>query len=65
MSAADSSLSWTAKAEDDFTFLLDTLSGFAVTTRYPGVSPTADDAREAIKIAKSVRSFARSLLGVK
>ena len=44
---------------------LNTLSDYAVRVRYPGDEPTPEDAREAVKIAKSVRRFARRLLGVK
>jgi HEPN domain-containing protein len=41
------------------------LSDYAVATRYPGEMPTAEDAKEAIDIAKSVRKFARKWLGLK
>ena len=41
------------------------LSAYAVLTRYPGDDPTLDEAKEAIEIAKSVRRFARSYLGLK
>ena len=41
------------------------LSGYAVHTRYPGNQPTADEAQEAPKIAKTVRKFARTFLGLK
>ena len=44
---------------------LDTLSEHAVHTRYPGPPPTAEDAREAIEIAKTIRKFARKWLGIK
>lgn len=44
---------------------LNTLSDYAVRVRYPSDEPTPEDAREAVKIAKSVRRFARKLLGVK
>jgi HEPN domain-containing protein len=44
--------------------LLNTLSDYAVRTRYPGAAPNEEDAREAIQIMKSVRAFARSLLGI-
>jgi HEPN domain-containing protein len=43
---------------------LNTLTDFAVRTRYPGNDPTAEDAKEAIALAKLVRSFARKFLGV-
>ncbi len=44
--------------------LLNTLTDFAVRTRYPGEGPTPSDAKEAINIAKSVRAFARKFLEV-
>lgn len=44
--------------------LLNTLSDYAVRTRYPGAVPLPEDAKEALEIAKSVRSFAKSLLGM-
>lgn len=44
---------------------LDTLSAYAVATRYPGASPTMDDAKEAIEIAKTIRKFSRTFLGLK
>jgi HEPN domain-containing protein len=43
---------------------LNTLTDYAVRTRYPGNDPTADDAKEAIKLAKLVRNFARNFLGL-
>jgi len=43
---------------------LNTLTDYAVRTRYPGKGPTLEDAKEAIEIAKSVRSFARKFLGL-
>lgn len=43
---------------------LNTLTDYAVRTRYPGADPTADDAKEAIELAKLVRSFARKFLGL-
>jgi HEPN domain-containing protein len=45
--------------------MLDTLSEHAVRTRYPGLPPTEDDARESIAIAKTIRKFARKWLGIK
>lgn len=45
--------------------LLNTLTDYAVRTRYPGEGPTEEDAKEAIQIMKSVRSFARNFLGIK
>jgi len=44
--------------------LLNTLTDYAVRTRYPGEGPTLEDAKEAMVITKSVRSFARSFLGL-
>ncbi|MBA4380396.1 MAG: DNA-binding protein [Anaerolinea sp.] len=43
---------------------LDSLSGFAVRTRYPGNEPSLEDAKEALQIAKSIRKFARGWLGL-
>lgn len=43
---------------------LNTLSDYAVRTRYPGNDPTAEDAQEAIELAKLVRSFSRKFLGL-
>ena len=43
---------------------LNTLTDYAVRTRYPGNDPTAEDAKEAIALVKLVRSFARKFLGV-
>jgi HEPN domain-containing protein len=44
--------------------LLNTLSDFAVRTRYPGEEPTLNDAKEAVDIAKLIRAFARKFLGM-
>lgn len=44
---------------------LDYLSGFAIGTRYPGMEPSLEEARNAIEIAKTIRKFARKWLGVK
>jgi HEPN domain-containing protein len=43
---------------------LNTLADYAVRTRYPGNDPTAEDAKEAIELAKLVRDFARKFLGL-
>jgi HEPN domain-containing protein len=43
---------------------LNTLTDYAVRTRYPGNDPTAEDAKEAIAPAKLVRTFARKFLGI-
>jgi HEPN domain-containing protein len=45
--------------------LLNTLSDYAVRTRYPGQEPTPVDAKEALEITKRVRKFARSFLGLR
>ena len=41
------------------------LSKYAVQARYPGSQPTLEETKEAIEIAKTVRRFARSFLGLK
>jgi HEPN domain-containing protein len=41
---------------------LERLTAYAVQVRYPGESPTLDEAREAFQIAQAVRRFARKLL---
>jgi HEPN domain-containing protein len=43
---------------------LNTLTDYAVRTRYPGNDPTSEDAKEAIELAKMVRTFARKFLGL-
>jgi HEPN domain-containing protein len=43
---------------------LNTLSDYAVRTRYPGEGPSISDAREAIDIVKLVRNLARSFLAI-
>lgn len=40
------------------------LSGYAVHTRYPGNQPTSEEAKDALEIAKTVRRFARTFLGL-
>lgn len=42
---------------------LDTLSKFAVVTRYPGNAPAIEHAKDALATAKAVRKFAREFLG--
>lgn len=44
--------------------LLNTLTDYAVRTRYPGEGPALEGAREALEIAKLVRSFSRRFLGI-
>src|SRR5512147_2132398 len=43
---------------------LNTLSDYAVRTRYPGNAPTVKDAKEAVELAKLVRNFVRKFLGL-
>ena len=42
-----------------------TLDKFGTDIRYPGVSATAEDARQALDAVKQVRSFVRARLGLK
>ncbi len=44
--------------------LLTLLSDYAVISRYPGNEPTSEEAREAVEIARGVRTFARGWLGL-
>jgi len=44
--------------------LLNSLTDYAVRTRYPGEGPTMADAKEAMEIAKRIRNFSRSFLGM-
>lgn len=44
---------------------LSDLSQHAVQTRYPGNQPILEEAKEAFKIAATIRRFARSFLGLK
>jgi HEPN domain-containing protein len=44
---------------------LDLLSAYAVKVRYPGDDPLLEEAQSALNTAKTVRRFARKLLGVK
>jgi len=41
------------------------LTKFAVQARYPGSQPTSEEVEEMLAIAKTVRRFARSFLGLK
>jgi HEPN domain-containing protein len=43
---------------------LDFLSSFSVHVRYPGEEPSLEEARQAIRIARSVRGFVRRRLGL-
>ena len=44
---------------------LESLSGHAVVARYPGAPPSKEDLQEAVRIAKTIRSFSRKFLGIK
>jgi HEPN domain-containing protein len=44
--------------------LLNSLTDYAVRTRYPGEGPTADDAKDAIATTKLIRKFSRTFLGL-
>ncbi|MBI4762313.1 MAG: HEPN domain-containing protein [Chloroflexota bacterium] len=44
--------------------LLNSLTDYAVRTRYPGEGPTMEDAKEAMATARLVRKFSRSFLGL-
>jgi len=44
--------------------LLNSLSDYAVRTRYPGEGPTLEDAKEAMTTTKSIRKFSRTFLGL-
>jgi HEPN domain-containing protein len=44
---------------------LDTLSSYEVRTRYPGEEPTPEEAGQALQIAKAVRRFVRTSLGIR
>ena len=44
---------------------LETLSGYAVTARYPSADPTKEDTQEAMHIAKTIRKFSRTFLRLK
>lgn len=41
------------------------LSSYAVRARYSGERPEMEDAKEAIQIAKTIRKFSRTFLGLK
>jgi HEPN domain-containing protein len=41
------------------------LTKYAVQARYPGSQPSLEETKEAIELAKTVRRFARSFLGLK
>jgi HEPN domain-containing protein len=44
--------------------ILDALSAYATSTRYPGNDPTLEETKEAIEITKTIRKFARTFLGL-
>jgi len=44
--------------------LLNSLTDYAVRTRYPGEGPTLEDAKEAMATAKLIRNFSRTFLGL-
>ncbi len=44
--------------------LLEMLNAYSVMPRYPGEEPTAEEAKEAVKIAKEVRQLLRRCLGL-
>ncbi len=48
-------------SENDLAFL----SAYAVRARYSGERPEMEDAKEAIEIAKIIRKFSRTFLGLK
>jgi HEPN domain-containing protein len=43
---------------------LESLSGHAVTARYPSAPPSKEDVQEAVHIAKTIRTFLRQFLGL-
>jgi HEPN domain-containing protein len=43
---------------------LDKLSAYAVEVRYPGIQPTVDEARDALRIAKTIRKIIRRHLAL-
>ena len=52
---------WIHKAEADYQAALDQ---FGTDIRYPGVSASAQDARQAFDALKQVRAFVRARLGL-
>jgi hypothetical protein len=59
MSGPGNQFDWVEYAEEDW------FSGYAVQARYPGNQPTPDEAKEALEIARIIRRFARTFLGLK
>ncbi|MFN3762552.1 MAG: HEPN domain-containing protein [Anaerolineae bacterium] len=43
---------------------LEFLSAFSVHVRYPGEEPSLEEAREAVRMARTIRAFARRWLGL-
>ena len=43
---------------------LDLLAAYAVETRYPGISPTVEEANEAVKLARIMRRFIKRTLSL-
>ncbi len=43
---------------------MEILSAYSVEVRYPGLLPTLEEAKEAIRIAKIIRKFSRKFLGL-
>jgi len=44
---------------------LETLTGYAITARYPSADPSKEDMQEALHITKTIRKFSRAFLGLK
>ena len=44
--------------------LLNSLTDYAVRTRYPGAEPILEEAKEALATAKLIRNFSRMILGI-
>ena len=44
--------------------LLNSLTDYAVRTRYPGEGPTLEDVQEAMATTKLIRNFSRTFLGI-
>lgn len=57
-----------APVDESFRLIFDPLmilNPYSVDIRYPGISATAQDAREAVAAMKQVRAFVRARLGLK
>jgi len=44
---------------------IETLTGYAITARYPSTDPSKEDMQEALHITKTIRKFSRAFLGLK